>query len=233
MNGKIVREHERYSEFVPEYLQERYTSLLDDPLMMQLNQEIALLSIKVQAMLQRLNEEQANPELLLHDIQVYFPDETPELVDRIHEYVTTIITDQQIDYKTFKKLSSLVGKYEEYVLSKQISRADGVLRHLFRTIREGRREGDVWDDVSTAIKERRELVEAQQRIIVQQDQVIPVDKAILLLAATINSLRGAVIQYVKDSEVQRNILVDAEKTYRKLIGEQDTHPNGRVMDAIN
>ena len=114
--------------------------------------------------------------------------------------------------------AQVAAQHATAMLNRQIRRADAALRELHQVIREGRKSGEVWHEISDITDQRRRLVDQEQKRLTQAAQLITVEKVVLLLDVTIEALRGAVSKYVSDQEIRDYVFVEAENIYAELLG---------------
>jgi len=208
----------KYQEHLPEHLQDRYEQGLGDPHLLHLKEEINLLDIRIKMLVENLDRQVLSEDRIKDDLLTEFPDLDKEMAGQIAARVRTWMPEHFVDYRTFKRLETLVDKYDNAMLNRQIRKADGALKELFYTIREGRKSGDVWHEIGDMTEQRRRLVDQEQRRLTQAAQLITIEKVVLLLEVTIEALRGAVTKYVWDQEIRDHILVEAEQIYGELLG---------------
>ena len=213
-----VQRESKYKESLPEHLQERYEEGLSDPHLLHLREEIGLMDIRIRMLVENLDRQVLEAEEIADDLKTEFPDLDPKLADAISERVRGWMPDQFVDYRTFKRLETLVDMYDKAMLKREIRKADGALKELHQVIREGRKSGEVWHEISDITDQRRRLVDQEQKRLTQAAQLITVEKVVMLLDITIEALRGAVAKYVPDQEIRDFILVEAEEIYDELLG---------------
>lgn len=211
----------KYQEHLPEHLQDRYEEGLNDPHLLHLKEEINLLDIRIKMLVENLDRQVLSHEEIRDDLLSEFPGLSKKMAGDIAERVRSWMPEHFVDYRTFQRLETLVDKYDTAMLNRQIRKADGALRELHQTIRDGRKSGDVWHEISDITDQRRRLVDQEQKRLTQAAQLITVEKVVMLLDITIEALRGAVQKYVSDQEVRDYILVEAEEIYGELLGSGD------------
>ncbi len=214
-----AKQKSKYSEYLPDHLKRRYEAGLRDPHLLHLSREIALMDVHMQMLVENIDREVLVEDDIAKDLIEEFPDLDPEMANNIAARVRTWMPEHFVDYRTFKRLESLVAQYENSITKRQIQKADSSLRLLFQMIREGRRSGDVWEDIHKSMDQRRRLVDQEQKRMTQAAQLITVDKVVLLLELTIESLRVSVDKYVKDTEIRDYIFVEAERVYSDLLSD--------------
>ena len=227
----IDREN-KYTESLPEHLQERYEKGLSDPHLLHLREEIGLMDIRIRMLVENLDREVLDEDEIHSDLMKEFPDLGEETCRALAGRIRGWMPDGFVDYRTFKRLETLVDMYDKAMLKREIRKADGALKELFQNIREGRKAGEVWHEISDITDQRRRLVDQEQKRLTQAAQLITVEKVVMLLDITIEALRGAIAKYVQDKEVRDFILVEAEEIYAELVGsgEGDTATYQIEMD---
>ncbi len=213
----------KYQEHLPEHLRDRYEEGLNDPHLLHLKEEINLLDIRIKMLVENLDRQVLGHEEIRDDLISEFPAMSKDVAERVAKRVRSWMPEHFVDYRTFKRLETLVDKYDTAMMNRQIRRADGALKELHHTIREGRKAGDVWHEISDITDQRRRLVDQEQKRMTQAAQLITVEKVVLLLDVTIEALRGAVKKYVPDQEVRDYILVEAEQIYGDLLGSGESN----------
>lgn len=213
-----VDRESKYKEHLPEHLQERYEKGLSDPYLLHVREEIALMDLRIKMLIENIDHQVLGEEDILEDLKSEFPDLDEKVAEKVAHRVRGWLPDAFIDYRTFRRLESLVDKYDNAMLNRQIRKADGALRELHQVIREGRKSGDIWREIQDVSDQRRRLVDQEQKRLTQAAQLIAVEKVVLLLEVALESLRGAVEKYVGDKEIQNYIFVEAEEIYGELTG---------------
>jgi hypothetical protein len=212
----------KYTEGLPEHLRERYEEGLTDPHLLHLKEEIGLMDIRIRMLVENLDRQVLDEDEIRDDILGEFPDLDPKMAKKLAHRIRGWMPDQFVDYRTFKRLETLVDMYDKALLKREIRKADGALKDLFQVIREGRRSGEVWHEISDITDQRRRLVDQEQKRLTQAAQLITVEKVVMLLGITIEALRGAVTKYVADQEIRDYILVEAEEIYGELLGSGES-----------
>jgi hypothetical protein len=208
----------KYTEGLPEHLRERYEEGLTDPHLLHLKEEIGLMDIRIRMLVENLDRQVLDEEDIEADLLSEFPDLDADLAKGLAHRIRGWMPDQFVDYRTFKRLETLVDMYDRAMLNREIRKADASLRELHHVIREGRKSGEVWHEISDITDQRRRLVDQEQKRLTQAAQLITVEKVVMLLDITIEALRGAVTKYVPDQEIRDYILVEAEEIYGELLG---------------
>jgi len=208
----------RYKSFLPENLQEIYEAGLEDTRLLHLREEINLLDLRIKLLLENIDAEVLEEEDISEELEEKFPKIDEETRGELAHYIRSMQPEGFIDNRTFKRLEQKTEQYENAMERRELRKADAALRELFRSVRTGRRVGEIWDDIQSALDQRRRLVDQEQSRLTQQAQLLTVEKVVLLLELTIESLRLSVNKYVSDEEIRDYILVEAERNYNELIG---------------
>lgn len=221
-NNRMLTDGQRskYKEHLPEHLQERYEQGLVDPHLLHLKEEIGLMDLRIKMLVENLDHQVLEEDEIWRDLVAEIPELEPEIAEKVAARVRSWMPDNFVDYRTFKRLETLVDAYDNAILKREIRRADNTLRELFRNIREGRRAGEVWHEISDITEHRRRLVDQEQKRLTQAAQLVTVEKVVMLLDITIEALRGAVKKYVEDQEIRDYILVEASEIYGELLGSE-------------
>ena len=208
----------RYTGFLPENLREIYESGLEDPTLLHLRQEIGVVDLHLKLLLETIDAQVLAEEDIAQELENLFPGLDENTRKGVAHYIRGMQPEHFIDNRTFKRLEAKVEQYENAMERRELRKADAALRELFRTIREGRRAGSVWDDIHDALDRRQKLVGSEQNRLTQQAQLITIEKVVLLLELTIQSLRASVERYITDEEIRDYILIEAERQYTELLG---------------
>lgn len=230
--GKSERARQYGKRLEAKGLADAYRASMEDLELLQLREEIALLDLRIAQLVETIEAETVYEDEVLDDIRSRFPNLSMQEQQALAEYVLAYLPANFVDYRTFGRLLSLVERYEEALLARRIIQADEALRLLFQSIRDGRRAGSIWEDIRDVMNDRRKLVETETKRMAMNEQLIPVDRVIVLLTETIESLKGAVQRYVPDKETQNFILAEAQRTYQRNIfgSPEGGDSNQRIVD---
>lgn len=207
----------RYVNFLPENLREIYERGIEDPQLLHLRQEIGIVDLHLKLLLETIDADILSEDDISAELAEEFSEIDEETRDRLAHYIRSMQPEHFIDNRTFQRLEGRVEKYEVAMERRELRKADAALRELFRSIRDGRRAGDIWNDIQDTLDRRQRLVGAEQSRLTQQAQLITIEKVVMLLELTINSLRASVRKYVSDEEIRDYILVEAERVYTDLL----------------
>lgn len=207
-----------YLRYLPPHLQERYRESIQDPQLTHLVRQISLIDVRIKSLLENLDRQVLTVEAVEADLRTEFPHLADDDIKRMARFTHGYLPQGFIDHRTFKRLEHLIDKLESSQIDGRIRDADRAKRQLFDTIRAGRRDGDVWDDIQSAMEQRRKLSEAEERRIADNKQSLGLDQVVMLLGLTIKVLKESVRKYVSDREIQQYILEDADREYAKQIG---------------
>lgn len=207
-----------YLRFLPPHLQERYMEGLHDPQLTHLVRQISLMDVRIKILLENLDRQALTEEKVMLDLRDEFPDLSEKNIKRIAQFVMAYLPETFVDHRTFRRFCLLLDRIESAQLDGRVRDADRAKRQLYTAIREGRREGDVWDEIKNIMEERRKLSEVEEKRIAQNQQSLTLDKVVMLLGMTINALKESVRKYVPDQQVQQYILEEADRHYKRQIG---------------
>lgn len=231
--GRSKVRNDRYGDkFQSASLADTYKASLTDTELLALRQEIALMDTRLAQLVAMIDGDPIYEDDVLEDIRQRFPYLDSDQQEELSAYVTGYLPQNFVDYRTFGRLQSLVERYESAQLGRKIRDADEALRALFLHIREGRKVATIWQDIQDAMDTRRKLVDTEQRRMVMNEQMIPVDKVIFLMSKIIDAIRGSVTRYVTDREIQDFILAEARSAYeRNVFGPvADSEEDQRIVD---
>lgn len=206
-----------YLRFLPPHLQERYRESLEDPQLTHLARQISLIDVRIKVLLENLDRQILTVEEIEDDLRVDFPNLSEEDVHNIAKFTRAYLPETFIDHRTFRRLERIMDTMEKAQIDGRIRDADRAKRQLFSAIRDGRRDGDVWEDIQKSMDERRKLSETEERRIASNKQTLGLDQVVMLAGMLIKSLKESVLKYVTDTEVQQYILEDADRNYRKQL----------------
>lgn len=220
-----------YARYLPPHLRERYDEGLVDAEILHLKRQIALLDVRVKILLENLDRQVLTQERLAREISEEFPHLDEADCHALAKYLQAYLPETFIDTRTFRRLEQLAEKYEKAMADGSLIKAAEALAQLFAAIRAGRKDGEVWNEINEVMDNRRKLVEAEQRRVIQTQQMLSLDKAVRLIGVVIESLREAVIRYVPDRDSQQHILGVAERIYaERLIGAIDLPADAKRLD---
>ena len=207
----------RYTNFLPENLREIYETGLEDSELLHLRQEIGIVDLHLKLLLEAVDANVLEEDEIAEELENLFPDLPEDVVPELAHYIRGMQPEHFIDNRTFKRLEAKVEQYENAMARRELRKADSSLRELFRSIRDGKRAGDIWSEIESTLDRRKGLVGAEQSRLTQQAQLLTVEKVVLLLELTIESLRKSVTLYVQDEEIRDYILIEAERQYAELL----------------
>lgn len=226
MNKQLTDEEwedKAYLRFLPPHLQERYRESVTDPQLTHLVRQISLIDVRIKSLLENLDRQVLTTEQIEEDFRREFPHLKKDDIERIARFTQSYLPEGFIDHRTFQRLELLMDKMEAAQIDGRIRDADRAKKQLFESIRVGRRDGDVWDNIQAAMEQRRKLSEAEERRISENRHSLTLDQVVMLLGLTIKALKESVRKYVPDREIQQYILEDADREYTKQIGTGN-HP---------
>jgi hypothetical protein len=94
-----------------------------------------------------------------------------------------------------------------------------ILVTLNEVITEGLDENKAWQDIAELVEKRRKLVETEQRRLIATSQMITIEQAMMMMAATIASLKEVVYLYAEPT-IAKRIITDAQRKYNTFISLQ-------------
>ena len=202
-----------YEAFLPEHLRDIYRDGLNDVQLTSLRRQVALLELRIKTLLQMLDQQ----VIVRADVERKIKEEFPYLdkkdAEELSKYVASFLPQNYVDHRTFGRLEALIDRYERSMMSNQVRNAEEALRQLFEMIRDGKRVGDVWDELRDTMEAQRKLGESEEKRLQQMNQSLTLDKVVALLSYTIQAIKESVTIYVQDKETQQYILEHAERTY--------------------
>lgn len=209
----------KYEKYLPPDKVETYVESLNDPNLLNFQHEIALHEMRAKELTMRMDRETLSEDDIREQIREEFGSEIhDELIERFVEYAYSLLPTGYIDNQTYRRLDYLATRYERFLANREIRKADSSLRLLLRVIHDEMRAGEIWDDLQSVLESRRKLAVSEQEYMEKTSRLVPVDKAVVVLMATIDALREAVYQYVDDGTIRRHILTDAERRYSEIFG---------------
>jgi hypothetical protein len=168
----------RYSKYLPHNLRTRYEESLDDPQLLELRSEVALLDARLGELLEK--------------------------------------ADTGENRKLWSRVSTLWAQYRRALEAGEAAEQDRLTGLLTATITDGQGEAQAWLEIQKSLELRRKLADTEQRRMQTAQQMVTVEQAIALVAATIAALKEVVERHAGPSTA-RDILVDASATYQRLI----------------
>lgn len=211
-----------YLRFLPPHLQERYAESLDDPNLTHLRRQIALMDVRIKSSLENLDRQPLDADKIAAELKAEFDHLADDDIRRLSEFIMGYLPETFIDHRTFRRFEQLIDRYESANLDGRVRDADRAKRQLFVSIREGRREGDVWDQIKEAMEERRKLTDAEEKRINANEQSMTLDKVVMILGIAIGVFKESVRKYVSDQQIQQYILEDADRHYQRQLGTGHT-----------
>lgn len=220
-------EDKAYLKYLPPHLQDRYRDSLSDPALTHLIKQIALMDVRIKMLLEMIDQQVLGKEEIADDLRLEFE----HLDDRdaldLAGFIMGYLPTGFINPRTFKRLENLVDRFERAEDNGKTRDVEAAKKQLFQMIREGKRDGEVWDDVKATMEERRKLSEAEERRLNQQQHTLPLDRVVMLCGILIESFKGSVLKYVPEREIQQYILEDADLAYRKQLGMGADRPTNQ------
>lgn len=138
----------RWSKFIPARLSERYSEAKDDPRLLELAEDIALLDARVADVLGRVDTGESGA---------------------IWQALQKAVAD-------FRKATKKEDK-------------DAAILYIFHLIERGNDDYQAWQDVRGLLDQRRRLVESERKRLVESHQMISSERAMVLIAAIVDTVR--------------------------------------------
>lgn len=207
-----------YLKYLPPHLQERYSEGVNDPELIHLSKSVALLDVRIKGLLEVLDRQVLTKEQVADDLRLNFEKLSEKDVLELAGFIMGYLPTNFVNHRTFKSLERIVDKLDKAQKAKRVREIESTQALLFAKIREGLREGDVWEDIQTAMSERRKLAEAEKRRQDADKQTMTLDQVLMLAGILIEATKVSVQKYVADREIQQYILRDAELVYRRQLG---------------
>lgn len=211
-----------YAEYLPPHLRERYAESLGDAQLTNLRRQIALMEVRIKSSLENLDRQPLDAEKIAAELKAEFDHLAQDDIHKLAEFIMGYLPETFIDHRTFRRFEQLIDRYEFANLDGRLRDADRAKRQLFVSIREGRREGDVWDQVKETMEELRKLTAEEEKRINQNQQSLTLDKVVMLMGIAIGVFKESVRKYVPDQQIQQYILEDADRHYQRQLGAGHT-----------
>lgn len=207
-----------YYNYLPPHLRDRYKDSLDDPELTHLRRQIALMDVRIKILLENLDRQILQKSQIVDDLQEKFPHLSAADISDMADYTLSLLPETYIDHRTFKRLEGLIDRHEKAQLDGRIRDADRARKQLFESIRAGRRDGDVWEDIQNVMEQRRRLGEAEERRLSHNQEYLRLEQVVIVVRAIVSAFKDSTVKYVTDREIQQYILAEADRTYQKLLG---------------
>lgn len=193
----------RHSKYLPKNLLKNYQVALNDPTLLQLHDEIALVDARLAQLLQMV------------DTGIESKEQWSNLQT---EFSTVIATMHQIPALSAR----LTGQGEDNILrvdpkwrgpkrpkknleeSEAINQMLEALTKLGGMLETGMEVNEAWGKIQEMIEQRRKLVESERKWHLENQQIITAEKALLLIAAIANIIK----QNVTDKPTRQTIIAD-------------------------
>lgn len=176
--------HGRYSKLLPSRLVPRYHASLDDPDLLSLKEEIALIDSRI-----------------------------GDLTDRVDSGESSMIWD---------KLNTARNKYLKAMRDDNQEGAVEALNDLLELAGRGKADFAIWKDMENLVKTRKQLVESERKRLVQMNQMITAEQAVVLVSAIVHTLKGVVYDRC-DASTARDILDAVSADTARLLDRPVNH----------
>lgn len=155
--------HGRYSRHLPERLLERYTDAANDPELLSIREDVALLESRL-----------------------------AELLERVDAGGTT---DLWVE---------LEDAWDSYQRKRGSKDADTARHEVDRIIKLGGRDALAWSEIVAVIEQKRKLSESERKRLVDMQQLVTTNEAMLFVAAIVDAVR----RHVSDRDTLAAISAD-------------------------
>lgn len=220
-NNPLFR-HGRYSKYIPERLIERFNDNMQDKRILELARDIALVDTRVDELLDALEAHDGERD----SYSTWFVDEDGNERDATDHPERNVMSQ-----KGWAIIRAAWLRYEaalEGGVQKRIKDSRFELRSL---IMEGREEFNVWNDIAQLLELRRKMAETEHKRQQALQQYVAVDKVLLLLGATISSIKLALDRYVSDDDARRQVIIEAEAAYRQYVSVDNGDDGAKQLMA--
>lgn len=207
-----------YLKYLPPHLQERYSEGVNDPELIHLSKSVALLDVRIKGLLEVLDQQVLTKGQVADDLRLNFEHLKEKDVLELAGFIMGYLPTNFVNHRTFKSLERIVDRLEKAQAAKKVRDIEAAQTLLFAKIREGLREGDVWEDIQTAMSERRKLAEAEKRRQDAEKQTMSLDQVLMLAGILIEACKVTIQKYVPEREIQQYILREIQSVYRRQLG---------------
>lgn len=147
----------------------------------------------------KYEQSQNDPDLLA------LRDEVSIVDSRIAELLERIDTGESQSQWTL--LQGLHAQLLTAMYAKDTARMSTAIKGMGEAIEAGAESGQAWADIFTAVEQRRRLVESERKRMVEQQQYVTAEQAMLLVSALID----VVTKHVRDRNTISAIYADVSK----------------------
>lgn len=152
-------------------------------------------------------------QMLKDEKQLSLAEEIALIDTRLSEAVEGLSVESGMAlWVTLQKLSKT---YHRYIRSRHAAKAEKVLQEIFNTIEEGTSEFRQWNEILNLIDHRRKTVESERKRIVETQQVLTAQQAMIMMSALHDVLR----KRVDDPKTLRLIANDLDRLFNNPVAE--------------
>lgn len=147
----------------------------------------------------RFQEAQADPELLgLRDEIALIDARLAELVQRLNAGESSLL---------WSKLKETHDELVQATQARDAVKIAGLMQTIASIIESGSRDGDMWAEIFTVVNQRARIVESERKRLVENQQMISSERAMILMAAVVDTIR----KHVTDPATLTAIAVDIRR----------------------
>lgn len=147
----------------------------------------------------KYEQSKSDPDLLALREEVSIVD------SRIAELLERIDTGES---KTqWELLRSAHGQLQQAVQNRDTAKMAALIKRMGELIQTGAEDSAAWADIFEAVEQRRRLVESERKYMIEQQQTITYDRAMLLISALVDIIR----RHVSDTNTMAAIDADVGK----------------------
>jgi len=187
-------QHGRYSKYMPAHLLQRYEEAVNDPELLSLDHEIAVVDARVGEVMQGIGRGESG---------------------KIWSVLSKLKHD--VDYGVRQRRLSAKMDDKDGEISGAKLVADST-NEIMKLIEVGSAEWAQWEEVVNLFERRRRLVDSEQKRRMNMQNLVRVEDAKILLDAMVHALHEAVGENVEDLDEQRATIVQFQLEYSKIIG---------------
>lgn len=125
--------------------------------------------------------------------------------------------ESDVAARTWRELQRLWSRFMFAVQSGDADKQVELLSQVDDFIKQRIEQNSVWEDIERLTLSRTKLAEAEQKRLVQNNQMLSVEQALTLVGALVASIKDVVYLYA-DPTTARHIIVGTSQAYAKLIG---------------
>lgn len=119
----------------------------------------------------------------------------------------------------WKALRKTHNELMEAILGGDSTKLMAVVRVMGRMVDEGTHDADLWDEIFTAVEQRRRLVESERKRLEQMEQLVTVSEMMVLASALLSSIQAHVSDRralaAISSDFARLVTIDGQTAQRR------------------